>query len=76
MKTFARPSNPLHEWVLEEGSASRFARRCQEWKWKSRDCLGLEDENPVSVSTWMQLRKFFLIMLMRVSIIQGQTTWH
>ncbi|AUD08128.1 polyprotein 2 [Red clover nepovirus A] len=52
-KTFARPSSPLHEWVLEEGSASRFIRRCQEWKWKSRDCLGLEDENPVDVSTWM-----------------------
>nr|QJX15639.1 polyprotein 2 [Red clover nepovirus A] len=53
MKTFARPSNPLHEWILEEGSTSRFARRCQEWKWKSRDCLGLEDENLADVSTWM-----------------------
>nr|QWS70116.1 polyprotein [Artichoke Italian latent virus] len=48
-----RPSNPLHEWILEEGAEKTFARRRQNWIWTSRSETGTEDEDPCDASTWM-----------------------
>lgn len=59
-KTFARPSNPLHEWVLEEGSAGNWGRRCQNWRWTSSSQIGFTDEDLCDVSTWMAAAQILL----------------
>nr|UFZ14350.1 polyprotein [Beet ringspot virus] len=52
-KTFARPSNPLHEWILEEGRESNHARRCSNWYHMSMSQIDRRDNDPCDASTWM-----------------------